>query len=155
MFNLDLFNKEQAQKKEASKEHYKKMLGYIAITFGVLMVISLLMAAIGSPIIIQFVLGTLLLVVGSAVALWSSACLVYVFCAAFKESVSAGFILILLTFITCGIYYIYYAYTKSSFLVATIAVFGDFFAMSCIAAAIYAFSGGTMTMTPFGNLIEI
>ena len=84
MFNLDLFNREQAQKKEASKEHYKKMLGYIAITFGVLMVISLLMAAIGSPIIIQFVLGTLLLVVGSAVALWSSACLVYVFCAAFK-----------------------------------------------------------------------
>ena len=155
MFNLDLFNREQAQKKEASKEHYKKMLGYIAITFGVVMVVSLLMALTISPILIQIVLGILLLIVGAAVAIWSQACVYYIIYAAFRESVSEGFMLIILTPITLCIFYIYYAYTRSTLLIATIAVFGGFFAMACFAASVYAFSGGTMTMTPFGNPIAI
>ena len=155
MFNLDLFNREQAQKKEASKEHYKKMLGYIAITFGVVMVVSLLMALTISPILIQIVLGILLLIVGAAVAIWSQACVYYIIYAAFRESISEGFMLIILTPITLCIFYIYYAYTRSTLLIATIAVFGGFFAIACFAASVYAFSGGTMTLTPFGNPIVI
>jgi|TARA_R110000823_G_scaffold299821_4_gene420559 hypothetical protein len=155
MFNLDLFNKEQSNKIDAKKERNKKILANSAIAFGVVMVVSLLTALTISPIVIQIVLGILLLIVGAAVAIWSQACFYYIIYAAFRESISEGFMLIILTPITLCIFYIYYAYVKSTFLIATIAVFGGFFAIACFAASVYAFSGGTMTLTPFGNPIAI
>jgi len=155
MFNLDLFNKEQAKKKEENKERNKKILVYSAIVFAVALFASLAMALIGSPVIIQFLLGTLLLVVGIAVGIWSQVCFFYIIYAAFRESIAEGFMLVVLSSITCCIFYIYYAYTKSTLLIATIAVFGGLFAIACFAASVYAFSGGIMTLTPFGNLIKI
>ena len=155
MFNLDLFNQEQSQKREAKKERNKKILTNSVIAFGVLMVVSLLMALTISPIFIQIVLGILLLIVGVAVAIWSQVCFYYIIYTAFKESIGEGFMLVILTPITLCIFYIYYAYVKSTFLIATIAVFGGLLAVACFAASVYAFSGGTMTLTPFGNPIVI
>jgi hypothetical protein len=155
MFNLDLFNKEQSNKIDAKKERNKKILANSAIAFGVVMLVSLLLALTISPIVIQIVLGVLLLIVGLAVGIWSQVCFYCIIYTAFKESIGEGFLLVILTPITLCIFYIYYAYVKSTFLIATIAVFGGPLAMSCFAASVYAFSGGTMTLTPFGNLIAI
>jgi hypothetical protein len=155
MFNLDLFNQEQSNKREAKRERNKKILANGAMAFGVVMLLALLLALTISPIVIQIVLGILLLIVGLAVAIWSQVCVYYIIYAAFRESISEGFILIILTPITLCIFYIYYAYTRSTLLIATIAVFGGFFAIACFAASVYAFSGGTMTLTPFGNPIVI
>ena len=155
MFNLDSFNQEQSQKREVKKERNKKILTNSVITFGVVMAVLLLIAITASPVVIQISLGSVLLAIGATAAIWSLVCVYCILFTAFQESIAEGFTLILLTFITLGIYYIYYAYTRNSFLVATIAIFGDFFAIACFAASVYAFSGGTMTLTPFGSPVII